>query len=103
MSVYSLPDLSKFPDCSALSLRGTCTRLSLASCQGEGCTFKRSFKEDNDSLQLAYKRISSLDTSTQKQIAKKYYGGLMPWKRENNARTLRTRRRLRSLYDTVVD
>jgi hypothetical protein len=46
------------------------------------CTFKRSREEDIDSLQYAYKLLSSLEMPMQKQIAKKYYGGSMPWNEE---------------------
>lgn len=80
MSIYKLPDLSKFPDCCALTERGRCTRLELYICQGNECTFKRTSREDSDSLEHVYQRISSLDISMQMHIAKKYYGGTMPWK-----------------------
>jgi hypothetical protein len=82
MSIYKLADLSRFPDCSGLSENGKCTRLAFYSCQGEVCTFKRSLEEDIDSLQYAYKLLSSLDIPMQEQIAKKYYGGSMPWNEE---------------------
>jgi hypothetical protein len=79
MSNYRLPDLSKFPDCIGLSERGRCAWLTISDCQGEACTFKRTCKEEFDSIQYAHQRLSSLRSSTQRHIAKKYYGGFMPW------------------------
>jgi hypothetical protein len=82
MSRYRISDLSMFPDCCALSEHGRCTRLNLYYCQGEGCTFKRTHSEDSNSLQYAHHRLLSLDFSLQMKIAKKYYGGSMPWNEE---------------------
>jgi Tfp pilus assembly PilM family ATPase len=87
MSIYKLPDLSKFPDCCALTEKGRCTRLALYICQGNECTFKQTRKEGGDSLQHVYQRISSLDISKQMHIAQKYYGGTMPWKDVETANT----------------
>ncbi|EQB87231.1 hypothetical protein J2Z44_003525 [Clostridium punense] len=80
MSRYTMPDLSKFPNCCALSERGKCTRLKLFKCEGEQCPFRRSKKEDEDSLLKAYKRLLALDKSVQMYIAHKYYDSAMPWK-----------------------
>lgn len=85
MSRYRIKDLSKFPDCCALLVSGRCNSLNLYSCQGHKCTFKRTSKQELDSLRCVYKRLSSLDSSIQKQIAKKYYGNLMPWKETENS------------------
>lgn len=82
MAIAKVPNLSKFPDCSALSERGRCARLTLNYCQGKFCTFKQSSKEELDSIQSAYQRISSLDISIQTYISEKYYKGTMPWNEE---------------------
>lgn len=82
MSRFRLPSLSRFLDCSALSEKGKCTRLTVLNCQGEKCSFKRTWEGDFDSIQCAHRRLSSLDSSTQSHIAKKYYGGSMPWNEE---------------------
>jgi hypothetical protein len=81
MASYNFPDLSGFPDCIALTERGKCTRLRVPNCLGHVCTFKRSSEEDRDSIQYANQRLSSLDASIQKRIARKYYGGSMPWRK----------------------
>lgn len=86
MSICSPLDLSRYPDCSALSERGRCNRLTLSICQGKKCNFRRTEKEDIDSFQYAYQRLLSLDISMQIQIAEKYYGGSMPW---NEAKTVK--------------
>lgn len=75
-------DRVRVPDCSALSENKKCTWLTVYNCQGEECTFKRTCKEDIDSIQCAHQRLSSLDSSTQSHIAKKYYGGSMPWNKK---------------------
>jgi hypothetical protein len=95
MSIYRMQDLSKFPDCCALSERGRCTRLTVYNCQGEQCRFKRTCKEDTESLQYAHNRLSTLDISVQLKIAKKYYGGTMPCNRANE--------RLKASNDSVED
>lgn len=69
-------------DCSALSENRKCTWLTVYNCQGEECTFKRTCKEDFDSIQCAHQRLSSLNISKQSYIAKKYYGGSMPWNKK---------------------
>lgn len=84
MSIYRMVDLRRFPDCSALTLRGGCTRLTLSMCQGEECSFKRTGEEDINSLKYANERLARLDISKQIQIAKKYYRGSMPWNKVNH-------------------
>ena len=70
-------------DCSALSENRRCTWLTVYNCLGEECTFKRTLKESFDSIECAHQRLSSLNTSTQSHIAKKYYGGSMPWNKNS--------------------
>jgi len=88
MSKYKLLDLKRFPDCCGLSERGRCLWLTIYECQGEMCTFKRTCKEESDSIQYSHKRLSSLSTSAQRYIAKKYYGGCMPWNEEDSGENI---------------
>ncbi|MCT8977224.1 hypothetical protein N4T77_11480 [Clostridium sp. CX1] len=83
MSICRVRDVVKHPDCIALSKVGRCTRLNIGKCKGEECTFKRTHKEEFNSIQHAYQRLANLDRSIQSHIAKKYYGGYMPWSKEN--------------------
>jgi hypothetical protein len=83
MSIVRPIDLCKLPDCNGLSENGRCTRLTVYYCLGEVCTFKQTHNEQIDSLQCAYQRLASLDSSIQNHIAKRYYGGNMPWNEES--------------------
>ncbi|MBU3142388.1 hypothetical protein [Clostridium sp. CF012] len=103
MARYRLPLLKIFPDCSGLSERGRCIWLTISECQGEECTFKRTCKEDFDSIQYAYQRLSSLSSSTQRHIAEKYYGGFMPWNEEESASTYRVYNHLGYSQDKISD
>lgn len=87
MSISRVPGANDFLDCSALSERGRCARLTLYTCQGEGCTFRRNHEEDVESLNNAYRRLAGLSSTEQIYIAKKYYGGAMPWSEVKNVRT----------------
>ncbi len=78
MNIYKVSDLSKLPDCIALSENGRCTRLKVYKCCGEKCSFKRTHKEELNSIQCANQRLASLNDSIQNYIAKKYYEGCMP-------------------------
>ncbi|NFN87798.1 hypothetical protein FDF31_12480 [Clostridium sporogenes] len=84
MAIYKVPDLSKLSDCIALSESGKCTRLTVYKYFGEKCSFKRTHKEEFNSIQCAYQRLASLNSSVQNYIATKYYGGYMPWNEECN-------------------
>jgi hypothetical protein len=101
MSRYRLPNLNKFPDCCALTLNGECTRLTVSNCQGEKCPFKRTRKEEFDSIQCTYQRLSCLDNLTQNHIAKKYYGGHMPWNEEDPIQTYTGYKCLRYSEDKI--
>lgn len=46
-------------------------------------SFERYTAKDRDSKKRWAMRLLSLDTSTQKRISEKYYGGTMPWKEIN--------------------
>lgn len=87
----------RLPNCSALWKSRKCARLTVYYCQGEEYTFKQTCKEEIDLIQYAYNRLSSLDSSMQRYIAKKYYGGLMPWNKKQIVRTYSGYKRLGSL------
>ncbi|MBM7869113.1 hypothetical protein JOC70_000582 [Clostridium pascui] len=70
MSRHRLLDLSKFQDCSGLSENGKCTRITVSDCQGEKCSFKRTLKEDLDSIQWAISVYLTL-TAQHKNISPK--------------------------------
>lgn len=99
MSLSRVPSAYDFLDCSALSERGRCARLTLYTCQGEGCTFRRNHEEDIESLKNAYKRLASLSSYMQIYIAKKYYGGAMPWNEVKNIKTYKAIQRLGTSKD----
>ena len=71
--------LCKLPDCVDLRENGNCARLNIDACRGSECSFMQTKNEAEKSAQRWCKRLSSLDESEQKQIAKKYYGGTKPW------------------------
>ncbi|NLP28760.1 MAG: hypothetical protein GX370_08400 [Clostridia bacterium] len=90
---YKEQDLGKFPDCCALTDTGRCSWLTLANCRGSQCMIRRTPEENNKSLQHVNERLLSLDISTQIHIAKKYYGGSMPW---NGGKTVKAYRAYKS-------
>lgn len=73
------PNLSNFPDCSALLNIGGCGWLDVPKCLGDKCPFSKSVEENTRSLNRTYRRLSSLNPAMQKRISLKYYGGRMPW------------------------
>lgn len=83
MSFYKFSNLSliNMPDCVALTDLKKCNRLTSLVCDNKTCPFKKNLEEETASIQNAYNRISNLDSTTQNQIAKKYYKGSMPWKK----------------------
>ena len=103
MPKNTLQAIKTFPNCSALTTRGRCNRLTLSICQGEGCTFRSSCKEDINSLEYAYKRLRALELSLQIHIAKRYYGGEIPWSVAKNIRVLKTQERFLSSMNTAKE
>lgn len=76
---YNKINLLDFPDCAALSEYGKCSWLAVQNCQGNNCPFRRTKKDYLMSVKFSYDRLSELDKIQQLYIAKKYYGGSMPW------------------------
>lgn len=65
-----------YPECAGLSDNGRCRFRKIPKCVGDGCSHFTAI----NSQQRAYARLCSLPESEQEQIAKKYYGGMHPWK-----------------------
>lgn len=78
---FSNLSLINMPDCVALSDLKKCSRLTTLECDKKMCPFKQDIDEETASIQHAYERISNLDDTAQRRIAKKYYKGNMPWKK----------------------
>lgn len=72
-------DLLALPACVNLTDKCKCKILTVDCCLGEKC----SFLQLNDNQQTVTKKwsehLSSLTVERQREIAKKYYGGAMPW------------------------
>ena len=68
------------PDCIHLLEYGRCDILSVSSCRGEKCSFNQSVSSAHSSYENWKQHINSLDMKTQKEIARKYYRGAMPWR-----------------------
>lgn len=73
-------ELFSLPDCVSLDDKGGCCRIVTTHCLGDGCRFSQTRQEAEDSLERWSERLSGFDETTQHTIAKKYYGGTMPWK-----------------------
>lgn len=67
------------PNCIFLTERGACSKLNVHSCAGASCAFIKTAGEASRNDSDWQKRLSSLDADKQLAIAKKYYGGKMPW------------------------
>lgn len=74
------------PDCAYLSMKGMCGKLEVRECLGEGCPFVQIASDCAQSEERWRTRLKSLDDTKQADIAKKYYGGNMPWNEEKEQR-----------------
>lgn len=74
------------PDCSYLSAKGKCDKLDVPKCLGEACPFVRIAGGGAQEEERWRGRLRSLDETKQAAIAKKYYGGSMPWNEEKEQR-----------------
>lgn len=77
-------EFCNLPNCVFLSNRGVCSKLNITKCIGENCSFMKTGSDLKQSNEQCKKRLLSLDEEKQYAIAKKYYGGNMPWKENNN-------------------
>lgn len=76
---FSYTNLLELPNCAGLSDTGKCCWLSINSCQGHSCPFKKSRETQDNSTRAVESRLSALDEENQEKIARKYYGGNRPW------------------------
>lgn len=56
-----------------------CKILKEKSCNISTCSFYKTKEEQKESINKAYKRISSLDSKLQRNIADIYFDGNFPW------------------------
>lgn len=67
-------------ECIWLTDGSVCELMKSCRCHGENCGFRRTVLQNQKSLAEWQSRISSLSEEQQNKIARKYYGGNMPWK-----------------------
>ena len=70
------------PDCVYLSGQGICRNLNVKTCVGEGCAFQTNSGHLQKSNEKWKNRLLALNEEKQAAIARKYYGGNMPWRDE---------------------
>jgi hypothetical protein len=58
---------------------GECRALDVPRCLGDKCKFLKTRKQVEDEIAACYRRLRTLRLSEQQEIARKYYGGTMPW------------------------
>lgn len=73
-------DLLDLPDCSSLTEKGGCSLLNINHCTGQGCRFIHTTEDEKRAVTHWRNRLLALSNDEQTKIAKKYYGGSMPWK-----------------------
>lgn len=62
--------------------KGKCSVLNVKKCDELSCCFYKTKQQLQQEKQLTFKRIKTLDKSTQLHIAESYYGNKMPWLKE---------------------
>jgi len=62
--------------------KGKCSVLNVKKCDELSCSFYKTKQQLQQEKHLTFKRIKTLDKSTQLQIAQSYYGNKMPWLKE---------------------
>lgn len=62
--------------------KSRCSVLNIEKCKGMKCSFYKTEEQIQQERKIAFKRIKSLDKSTQIHIAESYYGNKMPWIKE---------------------
>lgn len=67
-------------ECIWLAEGSICELMKSCRCRGAECSFRRTAAQDRKATAAWQSRISSLSDEQQRRIAKKYYGGNMPWK-----------------------
>jgi hypothetical protein len=59
-----------------------CSALIVYKCLGEKCPFFKTPEQALEGKRKRYARLASLDKTTQRYIAEKYYNGRMPWRKK---------------------
>ncbi len=67
--------------CFALK-KGKCSVLNVKKCDELSCSFYKTKQQLQQEKHLTFKRIKTLDKSTQLHIAESYYDNKMPWLKE---------------------
>lgn len=79
-TVNAAIDMPELPDCCSLTEKGGCKLLNISRCTGRSCQFAHSTDDEKRAAMNWRKRLCALSSEEQQRIAKKYYGGSMPWK-----------------------
>lgn len=74
------------PECIYLNDNLSCSILRTPRCEGNLCSFCRTYLQSKSSNENVVKMLNELSPEEQKKIASAYYGGKMPWKSSNKAR-----------------
>ncbi len=69
-------------DCAYCGDESTCRVLTGAVCKMQRCSFYKSAAEIDAQNKAWRQKLSALESDVQQKIAKKYYGGALPWKEE---------------------
>ena len=72
--------LLSLPACLYLTEAGKCALLHIDECCGRSCSFFQTDLQRQKSLLAWARRLCSLPSDRQEQIARQYYQGKMPWK-----------------------
>lgn len=67
-------------ECIWLADDAICELMKSCRCRGGTCSFRKTAAQSKQSDRKWRSRMSSLPDEQQSEIAKKYYGGNMPWK-----------------------
>ncbi|WP_295217098.1 hypothetical protein [Ruminococcus sp.] len=67
-------------ECIWLAEGSVCELMKSCRCHGTSCSFRRTSAQDRRAAAAWQSRMASLPEEQQRRIAKKYYGGNMPWK-----------------------
>ncbi|MEA1959695.1 MAG: hypothetical protein U9N81_00085 [Bacillota bacterium] len=65
--------------CYALTGKNRCKILTVIKCPEISCSFFKTIQQALESCEEANARLASLDQTSQRSIADKYYHGKMPW------------------------
>ncbi len=76
---HTTPELETI-ECIWLLEDSVCELMKSCRCRGERCTFRRTAAQSHEANAAWKARMLSLSEEQQLKIAKKYYGGNMPWK-----------------------